>query len=441
MTADEFTMAASTNSAALHFLFRASERAVKDKVVVLSPGSFSGNSKYIFCYLHRLMLHERGKGKNLFWLSHNAAEAAALREAGINAHHCKPNGKTMQLLIETKLVFMSTHHFARADYCVMQAAISSAVKVQMWHGIPAKHIAYELAEKRSAATDFAYYAYDCLSADYVVTESEYVTPRYLRAFPNAEPIINGSPRTDILVGSEDNFPFWKINTDAKLLDRMTAWRQSGKCVILFAPTYREGAQPRQSFLPEIERLFAEISNHQDLLLVVKDHGSSKDTGEYSKYSAATGGERVVILDKMDDLYPYLRESDVLVTDYSSAYYDFLLTNRRVIFFQPDYNEYTAHRRIYDEQVISGQSMGERVETAQGCVAAITSDEPAQFIHNRRELSRKLFVSQDGRSSERLIKRISGLSLDLAKVLGEPSLGVRARRRLWRVLRGRPVKAR
>lgn len=395
---------AARNGAALSYLFECSRRAVKDKIVVISPGSFSGNSKYIYSYLHKA-LSEKGKIDCLYWLSHNKAEAEMLTSVGIRAHHCRPDAPTMKLLIESKIAFVSTHHIARSDYCMLQAAISGAVKVQMWHGLPAKRVAYEVSGKRKNAIDFAYFAYDCLSADYFVADSDYVANKRTAAFPAATPIICGTPRTDILQGDGGDFPFWQLGNTSDILDRMIDWRKSGRRVVMYAPTYRQREQKKETFLPHMKQFFDEFASNPDWLLVFKNHPIADYTEALQEHARTVCPERIIIAAGGDDIYPYLKETDVIVTDYSSVYYDFLLTDRKVVFFRPDYEEYTSYRVIHDEQVISGAPMGANTRTGKECAAAIIGQEDPAFSRNRAVLREKLFAMADGSASQRLIEEI------------------------------------
>ena len=55
-----------------------------------------------------------------------------------------------------------------------------------------------------------------------------------------------------------------------------------------------------------------------------------------------------------DIYPLLRDVDVLVTDYSSIYFDFLLLDRPVVFFCYDLDSYTRDDRalLFDYQTMT-----------------------------------------------------------------------------------------
>lgn len=53
------------------------------------------------------------------------------------------------------------------------------------------------------------------------------------------------------------------------------------------------------------------------------------------------------MDKDIDIYPLLSSTDVLITDYSSIYYDYiLLHNKEVIFYTFDINEYLSECRDF-----------------------------------------------------------------------------------------------
>ena len=48
------------------------------------------------------------------------------------------------------------------------------------------------------------------------------------------------------------------------------------------------------------------------------------------------------------MYPLFSKIDLLITDYSSIYFDFLLTNKPVLFYAYDKEKYiTKHRSMYD----------------------------------------------------------------------------------------------
>ena len=54
---------------------------------------------------------------------------------------------------------------------------------------------------------------------------------------------------------------------------------------------------------------------------------------------------VILLDKSMDVYPLLPKTDVLITDYSSIYYDYILMPEKdVLLFPFDYQDYIRNSR-------------------------------------------------------------------------------------------------
>ena len=71
-----------------------------------------------------------------------------------------------------------------------------------------------------------------------------------------------------------------------------------------------------------------------------------------------------------DIYPLLKYTDILITDYSSIYFDFLLLNRPILFFDYDYDEYSSNMNgfVYDYQETAP---GPKVTSQQALVEELT----------------------------------------------------------------------
>ena len=90
-------------------------------------------------------------------------------------------------------------------------------------------------------------------------------------------------------------------------------------------------------------------------------------------------------------------SDVLLTDYSSAIYEFALLDRPMVFFAPDYEAYERERGFYFDYRTGVP--GPIFETT---AALATFLRAGQFDLERVERFREAsFDVADGRSSERL----------------------------------------
>jgi CDP-glycerol glycerophosphotransferase (TagB/SpsB family) len=111
-------------------------------------------------------------------------------------------------------------------------------------------------------------------------------------------------------------------------------------VVGYFPTWRDddSAFMRRGGLT-IEHLAASVGA-QGGVLVFKPH--------FNTALESSPGSGAVVLDPDDDLNAYLPLCSVLVTDYSSVAFDFLLLERPVLYFVPDLDDYRRRRGLYFE---------------------------------------------------------------------------------------------
>lgn len=120
-------------------------------------------------------------------------------------------------------------------------------------------------------------------------------------------------------------------------------------------------------------------------------------------------EQIRVLDDSDiggDIYNVLGKYDILITDYSSIYFDYLLTDRPVIFFPFDYEEYVAYDRdlYYDYDLVTP---GPKCKTWDEVCEWITrfKEDPSLYKDERAKMKDKFHVYKDGNSSKRVFEEI------------------------------------
>ena len=145
----------------------------------------------------------------------------------------------------------------------------------------------------------------------------------------------GMPRTDILFGEER---IARIKADVRARYRLP----EGKRTILYAPTFRGTAvfratSPRNL---DIAQLHRELG--ADHVLLMRLHPFVREA------APIPAGLEDFAIDVSDhpDIHELMHVSDVLVTDYSSAIFEFSLLNRPMAFFAPDHAEYDNERGFY-----------------------------------------------------------------------------------------------
>jgi CDP-glycerol glycerophosphotransferase (TagB/SpsB family) len=222
--------------------------------------------------------------------------------------------------------------------------VSGSRKIQLWHGIPLKRILYD-DDVRYPATPFGnlrlwidrtvrFFMPSRRQAwDYVVSSSPEVSRRLKSAFRVSESrlIETGYPRADRILG-------------------LASPAAQGRKVILYAPTHRhEGRGPFQAtdFLRGLD-LDALNGLMRDSGYVFKIKLHNYHSSEPLRDLLA-GFEFVELVDGSVDIYDVLPAVDLLITDYSSIYFDYLVLDRPVFFYCFDLDDYRQNERgMYDD---------------------------------------------------------------------------------------------
>ena len=170
----------------------------------------------------------------------------------------------------------------------------------------------------------------------------------------------------------------------------------GKKVALFAPTFRGNGQLTATYDVDAvpwERLAAQLGD--EWVVMVKMHPFVPPL-EVQR-PRLTG---IVDASAERELNDLLMAADVLITDYSSAIFEYSLLQRPVVFFCPDLEEYTAARDFYSPftDYVTGPLVTDGDELADAIRTASAGPEAAAF--------RERFMSAcDGHSSERIVREI------------------------------------
>lgn len=111
-------------------------------------------------------------------------------------------------------------------------------------------------------------------------------------------------------------------------------------IVLYAPTFRD--KMGQDYYDN--NLFPGIGDLKDLndILVEFDYEFIIKLHPYinAKFPDLSGFSNISILEAWDDIQDVLCQAEILITDYSSVYFDYLNLDREIVFFIPDYQWYS-----------------------------------------------------------------------------------------------------
>ena len=212
--------------------------------------------------------------------------------------------------------------------------------INLWHGVPLKKIALLDPNLKKAAR---IYFKKIFSENYtcILTTSHELIPLMARSFAVSEDKIKvwGQPRNDGL---------FQKNDCREILGQLFPDLPEYTKTVLYAPTFRDYGQvqlfPFKDFDQEQLEAFLEEKN---MLLFIRTHVAEQ--GSAAPYL----GKRIRFLgnEQAEDVPGSLNIFDCLITDYSSIYIDYLLTDKPMIFLPYDRQQYLDGRGMnfdYDD---------------------------------------------------------------------------------------------
>jgi CDP-glycerol glycerophosphotransferase len=271
--------------------------------------------------------------------------------------------------------------------------------VNTWHGTPLKHMGYDnrsgLPELRNVVRNF-------VMADYLVSANEFMTQRmYESAYRlhNIYPgrfIEEGYPRTDLQNGPDA----------ARVRPRLRSLGvhvPDGARVILYAPTWRgesfyEPVNDALTLLRRVTQLKGQLEETDVVLLKVHQ--------QVYAFAQNHPELRSILVPNDVPTNVVLGMTDVLITDYSSIFFDFLSTRRPIVFFMPDLRDYEGYRGTYLEpRDLPGPVVATVDELARVVRAAGTGEDADPLMVCRDAYSRaveRFAPWDDGAVCERVI---------------------------------------
>ena len=264
----------------------------------------------------------------------------------------------------------------------------SVKRMELWHGIPFKDVYIDKVP---------------LPPDIFCVTSEFMKKCYSKKSYNPDIFrITGYPRNDIL--------FKKINRN-KIFSKLNI--PSNKKIILYAPTWGhltgKGLFPWENWKDTFILLnkFAEESS--DAFFIIRTHrywegGEGSDVKNVLSQCSNIGW---VSMEMFPDTYSLLAVTDVLITDWSSIAFDFMLKRKPIIFIDCP-NPYRKFCFTPEERA------GAIVKNPDELINAIKDSlkDSSRFIDkyapNFNEVMDKAFLYKDGKASERCIKELLNL---------------------------------
>jgi CDP-glycerol glycerophosphotransferase len=268
--------------------------------------------------------------------------------------------------------------------------------LQTWHGTPLKRIGFDNDRWKEKPRGLDHMARDFAKWDFLVSQNPFSTEIFRRAFRfDGEILETGYPRNDALSSPEAAVTRARVREELGIEDGVRA--------ILYAPTWRDNVVDDRGALKfalalDAERLEAALG--ADHRLLVRLH--------YLLASAPIAGVGTFVrnVSGRPDIRDLYLAADVLVTDYSSAMFDFAVTGKPIVFFPYDLDEYKdSVRGFYFD--LEAEAPGPLCRTTHGVIDAISdldrvhSSYAARYVRFRE----RFCPFDDGSSAARVVDRV------------------------------------
>lgn len=325
------------------------------------------------------------------------------------------------LMLKCKVLFV-THsvsmdysiRYSKSKFIVLKLNLNTRKVVNLWHGIPIKKL-YALwnpeVKKRLDRVEYRKYErtkYAGLISTSTVDSYAMSTMFYPIQYDNVW--ITGLPKNDLLLIEHEKLPIY-FRKQVEKVNKI----KSNRRLITYAPTYRQTAavsdsQYYQFTVLEIIKLKEFLKKH-NAIFGFRMHYFRNDSNLFNmekfidnEYIYDLGHKNVT------EVSAVLRESDIVISDYSSVLIESLYVNKPVFCFTYDMEHYRDCQDglLYDFEMIFPSSL---IFTFDKLLKELDKElsNPTQLKTDKYKLSQNLFFNKiDINNSKRVIEKVKNV---------------------------------
>ncbi len=374
---------------------------INNKLIVFeSNPDFSDNSRGFWEYINKYTDYDT------FWIVKDSNMLNLLKKANINCALMHSN-LAKQMINSAKFLVTSSFEFAYSKK-------KEQIHISAWHGFPLKLIGF-FNTSTSITDDNAY-----LNLKIITTQSDIITAPSRLAQLTMSGLFSIDPRKVKQTGFPRNDMIFNYNGKEEL-KKITDIDIDNNKLILYLPTMRKGLKN------EGETFNNNIFNYSDYDPFLIDKYLEKNNAYIftklhfadNEYFASGNFElpkRLIFLNtdtlnsKLLTIYHIMNAFDILITDYSSVYVDFLLLDKPIIFSCPDLLKYKNDRGFITDNpeiLMPGVIVKNQNSLIKNIDMIINGNDKFKSIRNDKF---SLFHTyKDANSSKRLLSEMEKLS--------------------------------
>jgi CDP-glycerol glycerophosphotransferase len=298
------------------------------------------------------------------------------------------------------VIFVKVHskeyikYLAKAKYLINNTSFppyfckrKEQVYLNTWHGTPLKTLGTDMNgpidQLKNIQRNF-------IHADYIISPNEFTTEKLinthnLKGIYEGKVLEVGYPRIDLIQNTKKTDILNKIRNYINI--------DTTKKIALYAPTWRGNVGKEIDIKEEVKQIIFNMKEHLDesFQLVLKVHPLL-----YKFFKNDKELSNMFIPDSID-VNEFLSIVDLLITDYSSIFFDFYIRDKPIILYVYDKDEYLSERGTY----IDFEDLN--------CYIANDKYQLNQYISDINKLygcKKEEFIDkQDGKVTEKVIKHL------------------------------------
>lgn len=208
------------------------------------------------------------------------------------------------------------------------------VYLNTWHGVPLKVMGRKVLKDAYSSGNVIR---NLFFSDYLLFPNQYMKNVMVRDYM----LTNLYTGTFLMEGYPRNTAFFNHKRREDIRKKLNI---SCKQVIVYMPTWRGTMKNKNitQHIEDIQRILSEVDGrlNNDQIMFVKLHPMVGKACDCSNY------QHVQIFPNDWESYDVLNTADILITDYSSVFFDFAVTKRKIILYPYDEEQYLSDRGLY-----------------------------------------------------------------------------------------------
>ena len=238
-----------------------------------------------------------------------------------------------------KAIASAKYLISNSSFPMTFARKKDQLYLNTWHGVPTKSMGYERPGQKVISTKNVVRNY--LNATHIVSANDFTADTMYKKAYKLDGIYEGKlldsplPRTDAIYNTDRDYIMGKL---------AAAGINTEKKIIVYAPTWK-GANYK-----DFDKDTDELRNAVNTLrsMINSDEYEVFLRVHYFLYRAIDADPELskICIPFTIDTNELLSVTEILISDYSSIFFDFLGTRRPILFYVPDLEKYENERGLY-----------------------------------------------------------------------------------------------